>query len=138
MASNTWKTMNGQPRHKITKLTKGDVPLAPGVYAFYRGGEACYVGKAGNLQNRVWKAHCGNGQSMRNSAFRRNVAEHLGVATANAIYTKVHPPNPEEARRVRAWIEGCEVAWMTQPTEPEAVALETALKAEWTPKLTKR
>ena len=130
--------MNEQPRHRVTTLTRGDVPLAPGVYAFYRDGKACYVGKAGNLQNRVWKQHCGKSRSMRNSAFRRNVAEHLGVAPANAIYTKAHAPTPEEANGVRTWIEGCEVAWITQPTEPEAVALESALKVEWTPELTKR
>jgi len=46
-----------------------------------------YVGKAKSLSSRLGKAHPGRGVSMTNSALRRNVAEHLGIAAANDIKT---------------------------------------------------
>ncbi len=56
----------------------------------YHGGKRIYVGKAGNLQNRIWKAHCGQSKGLSNSAFRRNVAEQRLSA----------PPLPLRSRRV--------------------------------------
>ena len=75
---------------------------------------------------------------MTNSAFRRNVAEHLGIASANDIAERKYVPTSEDVSRVNEWIESCEVAWIICPTHEEAVALETAMKREWLPPLTKR
>lgn len=93
-----------------------------------------YVGKAGCLRDRVWGNHSGRGASLTSSALRRNVAEHLGISTAKAIKKREHRPTPEEVARVREWVDGCEVTWHAIETKPAAVALETALKAEWMPR----
>lgn len=65
---------------------------------------------------------------MTGSAFRRNVAEHLGIATANDIKTKAHIPTPDDSRAVRDFIEGCRVAWRTTKTKEAAVKLEWDIK----------
>jgi hypothetical protein len=74
---------------------------------------------------------------MTGSAFRRNVAESLGVASANAIYRREYQPTSAELARVRAFVEGCEVAWITTATKAEAKRMETNLKREWLPPRTK-
>jgi len=75
---------------------------------------------------------------MTGSAFRRNVAEHLGISTAPQIKSRHYQPDDDEVSRIRAFIESCEVAWMTASTPAAALALEKQAKAEWMPPLTKR
>lgn len=130
--------MNAQPRRSPLELRKADIPDDPGVYAWYRDGMPIYVGKADNLCNRVWKKHLGRGAVMTASAFRRNVAEHLGIASADDIKTKTYIPTPDEVRAVRDFVDGCELAWRTTESKAQAVELETAMKREWRPPLTKR
>jgi hypothetical protein len=133
-----WSQMGRSRRRSMSSLRKEDIPLDPGVYALYRAGKPMYVGKAKSLQGRVWKNHSGRGRDMGTSAMRRNVAEHLGIATANAIKEGLYRVSAEEAGRVRAWLDRCEIGWRKCPTEADAVALETAMKAEYLPPLTKR
>jgi hypothetical protein len=90
----------------------------------YHGGKRIYIGKAGNLQNRIWKAHCGQSKGLNNSAFRRNVAEQVGPATAAEIKKGLYRLTPEELARVRAFIESYEIAWITARVSAEAVALK--------------
>lgn len=130
--------MDVQPHRSMAKLGAADVPSAPGVYALYRDHRPVYVGKAGSLRDRVWGNHSGRGTSLTGSALRRNVAEHLRISTATAIKKGEYRPTHEDVARVRDWLDGCEVAWMVTDSEPAAVALERALKAEHKPLLTKR
>jgi hypothetical protein len=74
---------------------------------------------------------------MTSSAFRRNVAEHLGISTATLIKSKAYQPNDDEMKSIRAFVEACEVAWVTMETPADALILETSMKLEWTPPLTK-
>ena len=115
-----------------------DLKTAPGVYALYREGRPVYVGKAKSLHGRVFKNHCGRGVSMTGSALRRNVAEHLGVATANDIKTRAYSPTSADAAAVNAWIAGCELRTIDCATEDDALKLEAKFKAEWKPRLTKQ
>jgi hypothetical protein len=133
-----WRAMDRRPRHPSSTLTKAMVPTEPGVYAWYRRGRCVYVGKAKCLQDRVWGDHHGQGRSMGNSAFRRNVAEHLGIATANDIKEGRYRLSEEELKRVNRWTHGCDVAWLVSDTEEAAIDLEDRIKAEWKPRLTKR
>lgn len=130
--------MDARPRRPMATLASADFPEPPGVYALYRDGERMYVGKADCLRQRVWKSHSGRGQSMTNSAMRRNVAEHLGIATAADIKARRHPPTVEEAQRVRDWLEGCDIAWVECETKQAAKDLETDMKREHKPPLTKQ
>jgi len=133
-----WYSLNSQRRVNVTSLNRSPISIDPGVYALYRNAEAVYVGKAKSLRHRVWANHCGQGDSMTSSAFRRNVAEHLGIASANAIKTGRYRPSPDDVRRVREWVERCDVAWTTCASEAEADELERAIKRQWRPPLTKR
>ncbi len=74
---------------------------------------------------------------MTKSAFRRNVAEFLGISTAAQIKSRVYQPTPEEVARVSSFIEGLAVAWITTKTPDQALDLETAMKLEYRPPLTK-
>jgi predicted GIY-YIG superfamily endonuclease len=133
-----WDEMDSQSRYSMTALSREQLPITAGVYALYREGERQYVGKAACLRDRVWGNHSGRGASMTNSAMRRNIAEHLGIATAADIKARRHQPTEAEAQRVRTWLDGCEIAWRTCPDEAAAVALETAMKREARPPLTRR
>lgn len=119
-------------------IQKADLPTIPGVYALYRDGAPMYVGKATSLQDRVWKNHSGRGLGMGSSAMRRNVAEHLGIAEAKDIKSGTHRITAEEAARVRAWLDDCEIAWCECLDIATAEELESEMKAEYRPPLTKR
>jgi hypothetical protein len=110
----------------------------PGVYAWYRAGHAVYVGKGGDLQNRIWSRHMAQSRSMHTSAFRRNVAEYLAFGSAQDIYDKVVRLDAEQLAAVREWVLGCVVAWIECDSVAEAIELEDDMKAEWLPPLTKR
>jgi hypothetical protein len=129
--------MHAGPRHRGGELLKADIPTNPGVYAWYRKGAAIYVGKADRLQDRLWKNHLGRGRVMTGSAFRRNVAEHLGISTSAGIKARAYQPDADELVRVRRFIEGCHVAWLVCESKPVALDLETRMKREWMPPLTK-
>lgn len=133
-----WERMDRQPRHRPTPALKAALPDAPGVYAWYRNGHAVYVGKADLLGDRVWTKHMGQSRSLRTSSFRRNVAELLGFGSARDIYLKVVRLTDDQRAAVRAWIEGCEVAWVVTETAIAAELLEGDMKLEWIPPLTKR
>ncbi|HVE46426.1 MAG TPA: hypothetical protein VNA57_06730 [Acidimicrobiales bacterium] len=133
--------MHAQPGHRVTGFDPDVVPTQPGVYAFYRDGEPVYVGRAiasGGLQRRMKTQHLKTGNDLSWSAFRRNVAEHLGIAPSTV--TKQRPPQltEEQVAPVNDWIGGCEVRWISCATEAEATQLEIDLKNEWKPPLTKR
>lgn len=133
-----WEAMNARPRSAVAVLTEEAIPSGPGVYAWYRDSTPVYVGKAGSLRSRLWGNHLRRGQSMTNSAFRRNVAEELGIATANSIKDRTYVPSAEDVRHVNEWVRGCEVAWIECESHDGAVQLEKDLKREWVPPLTKR
>ncbi len=133
-----WSLMHRCNRFGMTKLRKDDIPMSAGVYVLYRHGKPQYVGKAKCLQNRVWKNHGGRGLGMGTSAMRRKVAERLGIAEAKDIKAGRYRITAKEAARVRAWLDGCEMTWQECSDEAAAKALETAMKREYLPPLTKR
>lgn len=133
-----WSQIGEHRRRSMSSLNKDDIPLSPGVYALYRSGKRAYVGKAKCLQDRVWKNHSGRGLRIGDSALRRNIAEHLGIADANDIKKGIYRVSPDEAKRVRAWLDRCEIAWRECATEAAAEKLEKAMKREYMPPLTKQ
>jgi hypothetical protein len=133
----TWLDMDAATRRAPSSLTLDVVPVEPGVYVWYRDVKRMYVGKAQSLRKRVWGNHLGQSKALTGSAFRRNVAEHLGFGSSAAIKAREIDLTAEQLAAVRAWILGCEVAWLTCATEAEAIELETKLKVESKPLLTK-
>jgi hypothetical protein len=132
-----WAQMNARQRLRCADVVQTHLPTAPGVYAFYRDNQPVYVGKAADLRSRLWHNHLRRSASMRNSAFRRNVAHEFGIATAADIKALRYATTAEDAARVTEWICGCEVAWIECESETDAAALETAMKLELKPRLTK-
>lgn len=130
--------MDAAPRHVPATLTRDVVPDEPGVYAWYRDEQRMYVGKADSLRERVWGNHLGRSRALTSSAFRRNVAEHLGLGTSAELKVRAIELTDAQLDAVRAWIASCGVSWLVCATGADALALETALKAEFKPELTKR
>jgi hypothetical protein len=133
-----WQRMDEQSRRSMRTLAASDLPETPGVYALYRDGERMYVGKAECLRDRVWKNHSRRGAVMTGSAMRRNVAEHLGIATSADIKARRYQPTPREVQAVRDWLDGCDIAWVECSSKAEAKTLEDDFKGEYKPPLTKR
>jgi hypothetical protein len=130
--------MDAAVRRRSVELTPEMVPNDAGVYAWYRNGERMYVGTAASLRTRLWGNHLGQSQGLTASALRRNVAEHLGFGEAAAIKRREITLTSDQLAAVRAWILSCEVAWLTCLCDVDALELETGLKAEYLPPLTKR
>jgi hypothetical protein len=63
-----------QPLHRVADLTSVDVPIKPGVYAWYRAGRLFYVGESRRgLRSRLWGNHLrGN---VRGSTLRNKLAK---------------------------------------------------------------
>ena len=122
----------------MTDLLRANIPESPGVYAFYRRKERVYIGQGDSLRQRIWQNHCGRGAVMTNSALRRNIAEHLGIASSADIKARRYEPTPDEVSAVRDWLDRCAVAWVECDPEEAAEQLEAKFKAEYMPLLTKR
>lgn len=137
LASTNWSTMDAAPRHAPSGLMRDAVPDEPGVYAWYRDGQRTYVGKADSLRSRVWGNHLRQSRALTSSAFRRNVAERLGFGTSAQIKSRAIELTDEQLAAVHAWIVSCEVTWLVCATKAEALELETTLKVEFKPPLTK-
>ena len=141
MQGNLWQRMNSQPRRTAASLTRKDVPTRPGVYAWYRDGEAVYSGRAlggDGLHGRIWKNQLRTGDDLSRSSFRRNVCEHLGVAPTSRTTIRPTVMTAADIEPVNRWISECEVAWIECQSASEAEALEKALHAEWMPPLSRR
>lgn len=139
-SSVAWADMDAQPRRPVPELRPEHIPASPGVYAFYRAGQRMYVGRAiaaGGLRKRLSGMHLLTTADLSWSAFRRNVAELHGIPTS---VTRVHAATltDEQLDLVNTWVRGCEVTWIECRTADEAAAVETKLKAEFKPPLTKR
>lgn len=130
--------MDQSPRVRMPELRAAQIPEVPGVYALYRGVDRVYVGKAKDLRTRVWGNHSGRGHSLTGSAMRRNVAEELGIATASDIKLGRYRPTDDDVKRIRDWMDECDIAWLTCDSEKTALTLEDELKREFKPRLTKR
>jgi hypothetical protein len=133
-----WAAMDARPRLRARDLRGIDVPVTPGVYAWYRRGRAVYVGKADDLRRRAWRNHLGQSSTMGSSAFRRNVAEHLGLGAPADLKAKRVRLRPADIASVRQWIFDCAVAWVECRSIEAAKSLEIDMKTEWLPPLTKR
>jgi hypothetical protein len=72
---------------------------------------------------------------MTNSALRRNVCQHIGIAAAADIKARRHRTTSDDAQRVSAWLDQCEFAWIECETPAEALTIESALRAAFKPPL---
>lgn len=131
-----WYSLDRHQRVRVSEPFAGDfIPDGPGVYAFYRDGARQYVGGTKSLARRVRDEHLSRGPAARNSALRRNVAELLGIATADELRRGGVRLREADIARIANWLRACEVGWQECATEAEARALATQLKREYLPPL---
>lgn len=133
--------MNQQPRLCVKDISKRDVPTLPGVYAWYRGGQPVYAGRAAGvagLRARIWANHLRTGNDLSRSSFRRNVCEYLGIAPTSTTTIRPTVMGVVEVDRINRWVRDCHIAWITCGSPAQAAALEKELLAEWLPPLSRR
>ena len=133
-----WAAMHARRRLQAATLSRADIPLDAGVYAWYETGLVVYVGKAVSLLKRIWLCHLAESPSMGNSALRRNAAEDLGFGTAARIKNRSYRLTPAQLSAVNARVRSWSVAWVVCASPRAARDLEKAMKNEWRPRLTKR
>lgn len=133
-----WARMNEQQPLFCRIARNSELPSDPGVYAWYKDGAAIYVGKANSLLSRLRNNHLSRGSSLSNSAFRRNVAEYLGIGSAADIKAGRKKLSSEEVDRVVDFIDGCKLRWLVCESKAAALQLESEMKDEHQPPLTKR
>jgi hypothetical protein len=133
-----WDRMDAHPRTRAALLTRRSVPADPSVHARYRRRRAVYVGKADDPRDRIWSRHLGQSRTMGTSALRWNVAEFLGFGLSADIKAQRIQLAAEQLAVVREWILGCNVTWIACPLAPAAIALESRMKEQWMPPLTKQ
>jgi hypothetical protein len=105
-----------QPLHRTTDLTSSDIPLAPGVYAWYRRGALFYVGETRRgLRSRLWSNHLrGNarGSTLRNKVAKAFAFEPVGFRKYG----------PEAETAVAKKLLECEIRFLVLPSELIGVA----------------
>lgn len=135
-----WDRINLQPRRNPGLLGRSSLPARPGVYAWYRDDKPVYVGVAvgqGGLRSRLW-THLAADTDLSRSAFRRNVLEHLEIATVAIAGQRPSVLTAEQVAPVNRWIRECEVAWLECVSGTSAKALERTLLTEARPLLNRR
>jgi hypothetical protein len=133
-----WYVMDRHSRMKATPLATDFLPSTPGVYVFYRDGVRTYVGATRDLLRRVHAEHLSTSASLQNSALRRSVAEHLGIASASDIRERRRQLTSAELDQITSWLQGCDVGWRETETETDAQQLAAELKNELLPPLNSR
>lgn len=127
-----WQDIISRRRRLAGTVQRADVPSQPGVYAWFRGGECVYLGKASDLRSRL-ASHLASSLDLSRSTLRSWIAvRELGLTRE---YTRRRPTvmTGEQVAVVNEWINTCELAWTTTGTKEEAAALESRLLRRWRP-----
>jgi hypothetical protein len=131
-----WYVMDRQTRFRLDSVDLGFLPEGPATYAVYRNDERIYAGETGNLATRVFKHHLARTpSSIKQSALRRNLAEHLGIATAANLKTGRAILTDAHRDQLHTWLLGCEIAWAEHDGKAAATQHKRDLLAEVVPML---
>ncbi|MDQ2983477.1 MAG: hypothetical protein M3R70_06075 [Actinomycetota bacterium] len=98
-----------QPLRSVAELSAADIPVEPGVYAWYQSGRLFYVGESHRgLRSRVWGNHL-RGNS-RSSTLRNKLAKALDFrATAFRAYGR------DAEKVISAKLLDCEIRFLPLP-----------------------
>lgn len=114
------------------------IPLAPGVYIWFRDGYPLYVGRAigkkGGLRQRL-RAHLAQGPDLSRSTLRASVAVSQINVSRSIARRRPSIMTAQQIALVNEWIAECELGWIACDTRPEALILEKNLRDEWLPEL---
>lgn len=133
-SDSSWDLLMGAPRHQATELRRANIPPTAGVYAWFRGGECVYIGKATDLRSRL-SSHRSTSLDMSRSTLRASVAvQELGV-TRRFARQRPSAMTPAQVDVVNEWLANCDVAWFQCADGREARTLERRLLADRLPRL---
>lgn len=112
--------MRDMPRYRVGAgdLRASDVPMGPGVYAWFRDEELIYIDAARKLRKRILEidAQGWQGRGPSPSQFRSRLTTYLRETVGL-------PEDPDERRvQLDAWISACEVGWVKTPSYHDAQA----------------
>lgn len=135
-----WFVMDRRDRYRLNGMFDiGFLPSGPATYAVYRDEQRVYTGETGNLAARVGKHHLGRSpSSIKQSALRRNLAEHLGIAKAEDLKSGQVMMNDQQRDQLHEWLASCEIAWVEHDDKAAARAHERDLLREFAPVLNRR
>lgn len=131
-SSPEWDVVLRQPRRPAAEVRRSDIPHGPGVYAWFRGDDCVYVGKASDLRSRL-STHLGTSLDLSRSTLRSWVAvREIGISRAD---TRRRPTimTSEQVAIVTSWIRACDLAWVLAASQEDAALLESRLLAAWRP-----
>uniref|UniRef100_UPI003F490F93 GIY-YIG nuclease family protein n=1 Tax=Paenarthrobacter ureafaciens TaxID=37931 RepID=UPI003F490F93 len=118
-------------------VTQSGIPVAPGVYIWFRDGYPIYVGRAigkKGLRQRL-RAHLAQGPDLSRSTLRASVAVSQINVSRSIARRRPSIMTAQQIALVNDWIAECQLGWIACDTRPEALILEKNLRDEWLPEL---
>ena len=134
---NKWEEALSRVNPRKLPIPPGDVPVASGVYIWFREGQPIYVGKAlgaDGLRGRL-KAHFAHSTDFSRSTFRASIAAAQLGLPRSVVRQRPSVMTPDQTAVANQWLAQCEVGWIVCASGMEAENLERALRAEWLPPL---
>jgi hypothetical protein len=134
---NKWEDALSRVKPRELPVPSREVPVAPGVYIWFREGQPIYVGKAlgaDGLRGRL-KAHFALGTDFSRSTFRASIAAAQLGLPRSVVRQRPSVITPDQTAVANQWLAQCEVGWIVCASTREAENLENALRAEWLPPL---
>ena len=135
-AGTGWRWMSSPSPLAILK--GDDIPSDPGVYALYRGDDRMYVGKAALPAKPRLEEPLRSRRGHDWLALRRDVAEHLGIATAAEIKARRYQPTSVSSSTSGSGWRCARSHGVLADSHSDAIDLEIGMKREHKPTLTKR
>ena len=132
-----WQQVFALPRRPVANLALTEVPPLPGVYIWFRDGEAIYVGEAKGakgLRGRLG-AHLREGLDLSRSTLRASVAVQVLEVARSTARERPSVLTAEQVEHVNRWLRECELAWVVCEDAAAAHHMESMLRTEWLPPL---
>ncbi|EAR26119.1 hypothetical protein A20C1_09569 [marine actinobacterium PHSC20C1] len=132
-----WTQVASAAKHDPRTTRRRDIPIAPGVYIWFKNGEPVYAGRAKGakgLRDRL-SNHLAKTVDLSRSTFRASVASDL-LGLSRAV-TTARPSvlTLDQIALVNDWISGCQLAWVECESVEATIAFEIALISERRPPL---
>lgn len=121
------------PRAVASREHVRTAPREPGVYIWWRDGEPVYLGKAAILRGRL-STHRRTSTRPSQSTLRATIGALVTDQPRKVLREKGRYVEAE-ALLIDAYLDGCELAWVTTETPADAAILERSLIDEWRPPL---
>lgn len=116
-----------------SEVRREEIPEAPGLIAWFRGGECVYVGISGNLRRRI-SEHLSTTPDLSQSTLRSWVA--VDILGLSRTRTRERPStvSEEHAVAVADWLAQCDVGWKATERRADASRMREELLTQMRPR----